>query len=496
MPSRGPLAALLLLVATLPAVASAQEAGDPAVTLWTEARTTEGELKVENGTKLVIRDAVVSLGGPLVVEAHGVLVLETTGQPTGLAAGPHGGYSLRVHGAMFLNGTLESPVTVDGSGGLGVASGDTILFRDGIESTGLLDATHARFVNYTAGLRSGANATVNLRDTLFQSPKGLGLVASLGYITGERVTFEGPGAGYWSVANGQGTLRDSTFREGGTAIMSNGNTTVLERVRVERSEGCIRNTVGILRVTGFDCVDYNGTGIHVSKPVKGSRLPSATLQDVRVSTTRPNASIAIHVSNAPGTVLDGIDVGPVPQQGVVVDGDMATISNATFHGVGDFNVAVFDVVRNAPTAQIGDGTPGPSGWLFVGHRFSARVLGVDGQPAPGAVVEVRHANGTLALRKTTTGQGVTTTSALPNLVVGPDGVVHAGNYTLRAFHPQNGGLWTREGYVPDGDVLLIHLLETQGAAATPKDTPGPSALALLGVVAALGYGLRYRRSRI
>jgi hypothetical protein len=497
LPSARPLLVSLLLVALSP-LATAQEGSDsPSHEVWTEARTVDDLFQVPANGSLTIRDAIVTLGRGIDVQAGGVLVLESTGRPTGLVAKNASGYTLRVYGgAVYANGTPESPIVFEGVSGTGQASGDTILFTTGIEVMGRFEASHARIANYSSGLKSGANATVDLRDVAFESGRGLGLVASQGLITAEGLSFRGKGAGFWSVADGKAVLRNSTFRDGNVAIMSNGNYTILENVQVRDSFGCIRNTVGRLETNGFECVDYNDTGILVTRPVKGFRLPTATLVGVRVSTSLPNASAAIHISEAPGAVLDGVDIGPVPKEGIALDGVMpASISNVTFRGTGEYAVMVIDASRDLPTERIGNGTPGTKGWLLVGYRFSARVLGVDGNPQGGAILEARHPNGTLATRKATNVAGVTPLTLLPIRTVDANGTVEEYAYNVRAYHTNSSGLWSREGYVPDGDPLLVQLLKVETNQPS-KSTPGFSFLGALGAVGAVGFILRYRRNRI
>lgn len=491
-----PLLVAMFFLAGLP-VASADDAEggpeeqDPNTIVWTEPQDVTDLLVVHHNETLIVRGVQIALDKGFHVQVDGRLILESLpGKPAGFTAKNESGWVGEVYGSVYANGTPEDPVLLDGVGGLAQASGDTVLFTTGIGVTeGLLWTDHVVIQNYTSGVKSGLNATLMLHNTTFTSERGLGLVASQGQIWGWDLTFDGKAASFWSVAAGRSNLYDSTFQRNNFGIVSNGLDTTVHGIRIQDSEGCIRTTVGYFNGTDVECLRYNTSGIVISKPVKGARLPTATFRGVRATTEAPNATAAIQVIAAPNTVLEDLDLGPLPTQGVYVERHMPAISNATFRGNGHYNVLAIDVERNVPAGKIGEGESGAEGWLFVGYRFSARVLGIDSVPAEGATLLARHQNGTLALRKITNAAGTTSTALLAIREVPPDGNVLDHTYDLEAMSRDGRGRWSRQDYVPDGDVLLVQLLEQ----APANDTPGPSVLLVLLSVAFVAVAARRRR---
>ena len=488
---RNVLILALLLLAGLPG-ARAQE--EDSVTVWTEPREIDGWLDILPGQTLIVRGTQIALDRGFHVFPGALLVVESVpGQLTGFAArNQTAGWEGHVEGVAYLNGTAQDPVVLDRVGGAAQATGDTIFFSTGVVvAEGLLETNHAVFMNYTSGVKSGANATVRLHNTTFDSARGLGLVASQGEIWANDTTFRGRGAGLWSVADGKSNLRDVTFENGGIAIMSNGNYTNVDGMRVVGSDGCVRTTVGRFDGSDIECIGYTQGGVIISKPVKGTRLPTARIQGLRVTTDAVNASPAVQVLNAPGAVLRDLDIGPVTSQGIFIDRRMPEISNVTFRGTAHFAVVAMDVEEDAPTAQIGQGTPGEAGWLFVASRFTARVVDTKGELAEGVTVSLQDRNGSMALRRTTGAGGTTASGVVVVRTVDAEGKLEEHLYDVEARSRDGQESWTREGYQPDGEVLLVNLLSTP-----TEEVPGAGLplvlLALLGVALAS----RYRRGRI
>lgn len=486
------LATLLLVTALPPAVA---QDGDPSVTVWTAAdsRHVVGFVDVAPNTTLVIRGAVLEMEDGFNVALGGKLVLE---EGTVLKAGDENGWLIDDQGTVEVRGTATNPVVVEGLGGAGQNNGDTILFSGGIiVGGGVFDAQHLHVTNYTSGLKAAYNSTVRLTDVYFNSSKGLGLVASQGMIEGERLYFRGRGAAYWAVADGHAVIRNSTFEESGLfAIVANGNETIIENARVLNGSGCARNTVGRLVVRGMDCVDFQTDGVIVSRPGRGIRMPDAHITDVRIRSTHPNASTGVAVIGASAHRLENLEIGPVGNWGLVFDTITPRFSNVTFRDVGRYNVALLNPQVPAAPAYVGEGTPGGEGWLFAGYPAQARISDASGKLVEGAYFEGRYDNGTLAFRKVTAASGVAATSYVPLFEMGADRTLRNYTYDLRAYD-QRGASWSREDYVPDGEVLLVQLSEP--VVTDPnEDVPGPSVALLLGALVVVAGALRYRRNRI
>lgn len=490
MTSKTFLLAALLVVSVLP-LASA-EVGGEGVTIWNESKHVKGFVEVANDTTLIVRGAVLELEDGFIVHPLGKLVLEAG---TVLKPGDDNGYLIDNQGRMEVRGRADSPVVIEAIGGAGQNSGDTILFTGGLAvNGGTLDAEHLFMGNYTSGLKAAWNSTVRLRDVTFNATKGLGLVASQGMIHGERLVFRGPGAAYWAVADGHAEIRDSEFQGNGTfAAVVNGNETIFRNVRIDSYDTCIRTTVGRLELHDVECTGFRADGLVVSRPVKGFRMPDLVVKGGRIHTDEPTALSAISIVKAPAHRLDDVSIGPVPRWGLVLESTQLRAGNLTFQGVGVHNVAFINPIVPVNPERIGNGTAGAEGWLFVGFPTMARVVDGEGKPLQGAIFEGKYDNGSLAFRKATPESGLTSSAYLPIMVIGPDGQVTNTTYSLRAFHPEKGGSWSRESYVPDGQMLLVQLTPSEGGG---NPVPAPSFGLLVGALVAVALASRYRRSRI
>lgn len=488
------LLATLLLATALPSAAAQDE--DGSVTVWTAAdsRHIAGFVDVPANTTLIVRGATLELEDGFNVALGGTLILE---EGTVLKAGDENGWLIDDQGTIEVRGTATDPVRMEGLGGSGQNNGDTILFSGGIiVGGGVFDARHLHVTNYTSGIKAAWNSSVRLTDVFFNSSKGLGLVASQGMIEGERLTLRGRGAAYWAVADGHAVIRNSTFEESGIfAIVSNGNETIVENVRVLNSGGCVRNTVGRIVVRGLHCEGFQTDGVVIAKSARGTRLPEAEISGARIFSSHPNASTGVAILGATGHRLSDLDIGPVGSWGLVFDTVTPRHQNVTFHEVGRYNIALLNPQVPAPPSYIGEGAAGAEGWLFVGYPTQARIVDPDGAPVEGAYFEGRYDNGTLAFRKTTLASGLAATSYLPLFEMGADRSLRNHTYDLRAYDPRDGALWSRDAYVPDGEVLLVRLAEPL-APTVDEDIPGPSLALLLGALVVVATALRYRRSRI
>lgn len=479
-----------LLLVGMPTVL-AQDNEAQGTTVWSENRAVEGLHEIQDGETLVIRGAMITLDEGILVHPGGKLVLHSNDKSAFLTAGRAIGWNLTVRGELEILGTPSNPVIFNGLGGVASAAGENIIFQGGLDVAGPADVRHARFINYSSGVKVTPNGTLTIRDSEFLSFRGLGLVSIAGPIDASDLTFRYRGASLWTIAAGKANLSDSVFYNASTAVMATGNETYLRNVRMEGAETCLRHTQGILRADGVECIEYLAIGLTVSRPSKGFRMPDSEIRNARITSMQVNATVAVHVNQAPGAVFDGIHIGPVTLQGVLADGTFPTLRNLTFEGIGaSYAVAIMNPDAKVPAEKIGTGTPGPQGWLFVGYRASARILDPEGNPAAGAVIQAFYENETMALQKRAGENGLTAAGILPYIQIGPDGVAKIEKYELEAFLPETTAHWTRSDYTPDGEILLIRLVE----GADPRPTPGPTPLLVLVILVGVALVAARRRA--
>lgn len=429
------------------------------------------DVVVANGSNLTIVGVRVSFANTsLTIDPDASLIVRSLpGDPAALTSDSDG-WRLIGRGSLTLEGRKEAPIEIANLSGSAGAVHKAVSVTGGFSMAhGALLADHVRLSNYTSGMVVGGNATTTLRNVTFESPRGLGLVVTGAALDIQDSDFRGAGAMiYVGVPSGPVTLRNLSFEAAPRPILLRGvNGAIVENVSATDADVCL-DLVGwnrAINVSDFSCSRFGTMAMRLGfADNPGSGTPDVVVRRLHAWTDAPTSETGIFANEPRGLALHDSILGPMPSNAITITGAKPKLVNVTFVDVGGFNV----FVSKPPTHTIPEvprvGVSGKEGWLRVVEPMSVLVLAPNGLPAQGAlvsVVEIR--NGTVVHESTTDHAGTLRPFPLDVLRIGPDGVEQPERYALRAVQGESRLVAALDGYVPDGEPLVLHLKTAEEA---------------------------------